>query len=135
MTKKAREPSNMEEAGMKTDDALYKNEQMGNDKDLQQKDGNRQANWMDAQNSQQGNREHQEQFRQNGQSGGARSSEDEQEPEHQFYGYNIVRDDDQDGRLTNNFEEKNKNRDPNPEKQVDEYFQRYNQDDPLEKHT
>ncbi|MCM3730003.1 hypothetical protein M3226_31530, partial [Neobacillus cucumis] len=149
---------NMEEAGMKTDDALYKNEQTSrnDERDLKQKYGHRDdgLTFMDGQSSQQGNQQRQEQFRQNGQSGesqtwqndnlhqngqeaNGRGSQNGQrsrgEPGQHLSGYNIAKIDDRDLQQEGNGELRQKNGDSHPEKQVDEFYQRYGQEDPLDK--
>jgi hypothetical protein len=149
MAKNYAEPKNMEEAGMKSDDALYKNEQTtGNDeKALKQKYGHRDDELpvMDGQNSQQGNQERQEQFRQNGQSSENQTCQNDEQYQNgqrdrggpvqqQLSGYNIARSDGQDLQQEGFEELRKKNEDFHPEKQVDEFYQRYGQDDPLDKH-
>jgi hypothetical protein len=158
MAKNYAEPQNMEEAGMKTEDALYKNEQTtrNNECDIKQKYGHRddELPLMDGQSSQQGKQQRQEQFRQNGQSGetktwqnddryqdgqegngqGSQSGQrDRGEPSQQLSGYNIAKSDGRDLQQEGNEELRKKNGDSHPEKQVDEFYQRYGQEDPLDK--
>ena len=141
---------NLEEAGLNGDDTLYKrneNEQKSKngENDMQQKYGHRDDDFplMDGLNSQQ---ENQEQFREIGQQGSKNRSLDQNrqagndqrgrpEQGQQLSGYNIAKSDGGDlqpeGQAGNDLEKNS--RDPNPEKQVDEFYQRYGQDDPLEK--
>ncbi|MBM7652650.1 hypothetical protein [Neobacillus cucumis] len=149
MAKSYAEPTNMEEAGMKGDDALYKNEQTsGNDeKELKQKYGHRVDDLpvMDGQNAQARN---QEQFRRNGQSSESQTcQEDERNQNGQdgngqrergeqglhLSGYNIAKSDGRDLQQEGSEELRKKNGDSHPEKQVNEFYQRYGQDDPLDK--
>jgi len=152
----------LDEAGIKEDDALYKqkeNEQKSIDgeNNLKQKYGHRDDDdlqLMDEQDSQQENQEHQEQFRQIGQSrenqgsqnrdfnqsgqanqerdspNGLRDLQEEGEGQH-LSGYNIAKSDGRDFETQDDVERNNG--DPHPEKQVDEFYQRYGQEDPLDK--
>ncbi|PLS07975.1 hypothetical protein [Neobacillus cucumis] len=110
MAKNYTDTKDMEQAGIKEDDVLYKNRTMDDERDLSNKYGHRQDDLPSDVLS---------------------SQEDRQEPERQMAGYNIARSDEQDDDPNNELRKKNK--DPNPEKQVDEFYQRYGQDDPLEK--
>ncbi|MDR4950011.1 hypothetical protein [Neobacillus cucumis] len=144
MAKNYAEPKNMEEAGMKGDDALYKNEQTSrnDEKELKQKYGHRvdDLSVMDGQNAQARN---QEQFRQNGQScqedGRNQNGQDGNvqrergEQGQHLSGYNIAKSDGRDLQQEGSEELRKKNGDSHPEKQVDEFYQRYGQDDPLDK--
>lgn len=150
----------LDEAGIKEDDALYKqteNEQKSKngENNLQQKYGHRDDDdlpLMDGQGSQRENQEHQEQFRQIGQSGETQGSQnrdlnqtgqadqeraspngqrDLQEEGQHLSGYNIAKSDGQDFQTQEDVERNNG--DPHPEKQVDEFYQRYGQEDPLDK--
>ena len=144
----------LEEAQLNGDDTLYKrkeNEQksMNDENDLQQKYGHRDngLSFLDEQSSEQ---ENQERFREIGQSRDSQGSQNRGldqnsqggndqrgHPEQglQQSGYNIARSDG--GELQPegqaNHDIRKKSRDPNPEKQVDEFYQRYGQDDPLDK--
>ncbi|MBT2657857.1 hypothetical protein J7E81_21890 [Bacillus sp. ISL-18] len=150
----------LDEAGIKEDDTLYKqteNEQksMNGENNLQQKYGHRDDDdlpLMDGQSSQRENQEHQEQFRQIGQSRETQGSQNRDlnqtgqanqerasqngqrdlrgEGQH-LSGYNIAKSDGQDFQTQEDLERNNG--DPHPEKQVDEFYQRYGREDPLDK--
>ncbi|MEH7096011.1 hypothetical protein [Neobacillus vireti] len=133
----------LDEAGIKEDDTLYKqteNEQksMKSENNLQQKYGHRDDDdlpLMNGQNSQRENQAHQEQFRQIGQSRDHPDSQngqrDLQEQGQHMSGYNIAKSDGRDFQTQEDVERNNG--DPHPEKQVDEFYQRYGQEDPLDK--
>ncbi|HSU79620.1 MAG TPA: hypothetical protein VLK78_04335 [Candidatus Angelobacter sp.] len=145
---------NLQDAQLNGDDTLYKrkeNEQksVNGENDLQQKYGHRDEGLsiMDGQSSEQAN---QEQFRQIGQSRDGQGSQNRGldqnrqagndqrgHPEQGLHlsGYNIAKSDGEEfqpeGQAGNDLGKKS--RDPNPEKQVDEFYQRYGQEDPLDK--
>ncbi|MEH7120188.1 hypothetical protein V7128_22600 [Neobacillus vireti] len=154
MTQHNTQPKNMEEAGMKSDDALYKNEEITQKRNngIQQRYEDRDAGLllMEEQGSQQGNQKHQEQFSQIGQSretlGYPRSGQDQngqscssqqgrQEQNLHLSGYNIAKSSEsdlqQEGQENNNLRKKGK--DSNSEMGINEFYQGYGQDDPLEK--
>lgn len=157
MTTNYTKTNTLDEAGIKDDDTLYKqkeNEQnsMNSENNLQQRNGHQDDDlpFMDRQGSQQGNQEHQEQFRQigqsrdnqgsqnsdlNGQANHERASQNDQrdlqEQGQHLSGYNIAKSDGRDFQTQDDVERNNG--DPHPEKQVDEFYQRYAQDDPLDK--
>lgn len=153
MTQNNTQPKNMEEAGMKSDDALYKNEEISEKRNngIQQRYEDRDAGLllMDENRSQQGNQKHQEQFTQIGQSRdhlgyptngqdrngqSCNSQQGRQEQNLHLSGYNIAKTDDSD--LQQEGQENNlrkKGKDSSSEMGINEFYQGYGQEDPLDK--